>query len=116
MNVNPLILELNMVTGYPVVPDLYEGNEDKWIVFTYADERGELYGDDVELYTTAKLYVSFYCPMSWNYMADKKVIKKKLVELGFQVESISSYIDDSLEGAEKVRRVLFEVNITAQND
>lgn len=116
MNVNPLILELNKTTGYPVVPDIYEGKADKYIVFSYADERGELYGDDMELYTTAKLYVSLYCPMSWNYMTDKKIIKKKLVELGFQVETISSYIDDSLEGAEKVRRVLFEINITLQND
>lgn len=76
MNLNPLVLELNRVTGYPVVPDLYEGSEDKWIVFTYVDERGELYGDDKELCTTVKMYISFYCPLNHNYMSDKKLIKR----------------------------------------
>ena len=35
MNVNGLILELRILTGLPVVPDLYKGNSDKWITFIY---------------------------------------------------------------------------------
>lgn len=113
MNLNPMLAELSEATGYPVAPDIYTGDSDKWIVYTYTDERGELYGDDSEQYVTVKLYVSFYCPSTFNYMADKKKIKDKLVELGFQIESISSYLDNSaLDGTDYIRRVLYEINYT----
>lgn len=113
MNINSKLMKLEEVTGFPVAPDLYRGESDKWIVFTYTDERGELYADDSEQYVTVKLYVSFYCPESYNYMADKKKIKKALIDEGFQIESISSYIDNSgIEGTDYIRRVLFEINYT----
>lgn len=116
MNVNPIIMKLSNVTGYPVAPDIYRGDSDKWIVFVNTDERGELYGDDSELYTTAKFYISFYCPHSYNYMADRKKIKKALVELGFQIESVSSFVEQKLDGTDFIRRTLYEVNFTAMED
>ena len=39
MNVNGLIMTLQNTVNYPVAPDLYEGKEDKYITFTYEDER-----------------------------------------------------------------------------
>lgn len=113
MNLNPKLLKLEEVTSYPVVPDLYRGDSDKYIVFTYANEKGELYADDAEQFTTVRMYVSLYAPEAHNYMTDKKRIKDALVAEGFQIEDISSYLDDSaMGGSEFIRRVLFTINFT----
>ena len=108
-------MRLNNVTGYPVAPDIYTGIAKKYIVFTYADERGELFGDDEEQYTTVKMYISLYAPQDFDYMNDKHKIKRALKEMGFGVTSISSYLDDTLEGPDRLRRVLFEVNYTGKD-
>lgn len=112
MNVNEKIRTLEQVTGYPVRPDVYSGKSDKYITFTYEDERGELYGDDQELATTAYLQISLYTPENFNYFEDKKKIKKQLKSEGFNVESIKSWIEDSLDGTKKTRHTVFIVNIT----
>ena len=112
MNVNEKIMSLGTVTGYPVAPDIYRGDSNKFIVFTYADERGALFGDDAEQFTTVKLYISLYEPESANYMADKHKIKKALIKMGFGVTNISSYLDDTLEGTEYLRRIMFEAEYT----
>ena len=115
MNVNSKLMNLENVTGYPVAPDIYRGSSNKFITFTYANERGALFGDDEEQLTELKLYVNLYVPESFNYMADKHKIKRELKKMGFIVTNISSYIDDTLEGAEYLRRIMFEVEYTAKD-
>lgn len=112
MNVNEKLLQLETVTGYPVCPDLYTGPADKSITFTYEDERGTLYADNDETATTAYIQVSLNTPESYNYMEDKHKIKKELKRLGFNVESIQSWLEEAKKGSERVRRTIFNVNIT----
>lgn len=112
MNVNAKIRTLETETGYPVRPDIYSGDSDKYITFTYEDERGELYADGEELETTAYLQISLYTPENFNYFTDKAKIKAKLKEEGFNVESIRSWLEDSLDGTHKTRHTVFIVNIT----
>lgn len=112
MNVNEKIRTLEGVTGYPVRPDVYSGKADKYITFTYEDERGALYADDQELETTAYLQISLYTPENFNYFDDKSKIKKKLKEEGFNVEGIQSWLENSLDGTKKTRHTVFIVNIT----
>ena len=112
MNVNEKLMKLQEVTGYPVRPDIYTGPADKNITFTYEDERGALYADDDETATTAYLQVSLNTPENYNHMRDKHLIKKELKKLGFNVESIQSWLEDAKKGTERVRRTIFSVNIT----
>lgn len=116
MNVNPLLMNLKDIVGCPVVQDLYQGKEPRWLVFTYADERGELYADGVEVYTTATLTLSYYTPVSYNYFADKKKIKKALLDMGFNVEDIYTRVDGNEEGTEYIRHTVFDINITKMEE
>ena len=44
MDVNKDIQALESITGLPVSPDIYIGNADKYIVYTYTDERPVFWG------------------------------------------------------------------------
>ena len=107
MNINPIVMELAEVTGLPVVPDLYTGEADKWIVFTYADERGALYGDNHEEYTEVTIQVTLYTPANFNYMALKKQIKDALVDRDFQIQSVQSWLEDNDKKASYIRHTVF---------
>lgn len=110
MNVNSMIMTLKDVVHCPVAPDLYEGKEEKYITFTYEDERSALDADDEEQETVAYLQITLYTPPLQEYMEDKKKIKTELKRLGFCVESIQSWVDSY--APEKKRHTVFNVNIT----
>lgn len=112
MNVNPLIMQLKDVTGYPVSPDIYTGKEDKYIVFTYEDERGALFADNEEVETQATIQITLYTPANFNYFADKKKIKKALTSYGFCVQHIQSWLDEAQNGTDYVRHTVFVAFIT----
>lgn len=116
MNINPILMQLKTVTGYPAVPDLYEGNADKWIVFTYEDERGALFGDNGEEYEQATIQITLYTPHTYNYMADKKKIKNALVAKDFQIQSIRSWIEDDEKTGTYIRHTVFTVYYVAQDN
>lgn len=112
MNVNPKIKALEKVTGYPVEQDEYEGTNDKYIVFTYEDERPVLNGDNKEAARAAYLMVCLFVPKSYNYFADKDKLEAELVKQGFTVESSQVWLEDARTGSEKIRRITISVNIT----
>lgn len=111
MNINSTLINiLNTATGYPVSPDEYSGKETKYIVFTYIDEHPANYGDNLPFADVAYLQIQLITPKSFNYMADKKTIRDTLEENGFNVTSISSFLGDGIQGTEKIRQTIFEVN------
>lgn len=112
MNVNSKLKALENITGFPAEQDEYEGSSDKYIVFTYEDERPSFYADNKEQAETAYLMVSLFVPKNYNYFEDKKNIKTALVQQGFNVESIQTWLEDARIGTEKIRRITFSVNIT----
>lgn len=113
MNVNERIISLEQIIGYPVSQDIYEGKEDKYIVFNYEDERVELFGDNKELMETAYLHIAFYTPKDYDYHSDKKLIKKELKKMGFNVESSQSWLEQAaIQGTKYMRHTAFYVNIT----
>lgn len=109
MNVNRKIKCLEAVTGYPVRQDIYRGKEDKYIVFTYEDERTALEADNEELAGTAYLQITLYTPADYNYFSDKRKIKKELRDQGFNVESVQSWLEGENH---RIRHTVFTVNIT----
>ena len=112
MNVNSMILQLKEATGLPVEPDIYTGKKTEFITFVYEDERTALYSDDEEEFVEVLLQISLFCPLTYNYFATKKKMKQKLLDLGFQIESIQSWVEETEQGTSKLRRVIFSVNYT----
>ena len=111
MNVNEQIMTLKALTGLPVVPDMYEGSEEKYIVFTYEDERPVHFGGNAALQDTVWLQVALYTPPAYNYMALKKTIRDHLESLGFICTSIQSWLDTTASGA-KIRHTTLSVTYT----
>lgn len=112
MDLNQILIGLKDETGIPVEQDIYTGKSKKWIVFTYEDERGQLYGDDQELHTTCVIQVTLYTPKSFNYMTLKKTIKEYLIAKGFQIEYIRSWTENETIETEYIRHTLFQCNYT----
>ena len=81
MNVNDKLLGLEAVTGLKVQPDIHTGDEENYIVFTYASEGVELAADDEPEADTATIYVSLYSEPGFNYMGTKQLIKDYLEAL-----------------------------------
>jgi len=113
MNVNPLIMALKDITKLPVVPDIYEGTSDKWITFTYQDERPVFFGDNEVLDDTAYISVNLFTPKDFNYMALKETIKTYLETIGI-VTNCESYV--YMENQIPIRQTIFEVTITKDRE
>lgn len=113
MNVNALLMELKRITQLPVKPDLYEGSSDKWITFTYQDERPVNFGDNEVLFDTAYISVNLFTPSNFNYMSLKNDIKTYLESIGI-VTNCESYV--YLENQIPIRQTVFEVTITKERE
>ena len=111
MNVNPLMKKLEDVTKLPVVPDLYEGIEKKYITFTYEDERPIGFGDDVVLADTAYMQVNLFTPKNFNYMTLKTQIRDYLESIGVLTDTLSRVYQ---ENNEQIRQTTFTVEISEE--
>lgn len=116
MNLNGLIESLGEVVGCPVAQDFYSGKSNKYICFTYEDERPALSADDEEEYEQAYMAISLYTPATYNYFADKKKIKRKLVELGFYMNSIQSFVRDDMVETSKIRQTIFSCYFAGKDE
>ena len=112
MNLNEKIKELLGKTGLDVEQDEYNGNEDKYILFIYEDERPELRANNKVLADTYYLQIQLITPKNFNYMDLKKQIRNLLEEGDFTVYSIVSFLGDIYSGTEKTRQTVFHVEYT----
>ncbi|MBP5309634.1 MAG: hypothetical protein J6Z05_03310 [Lachnospiraceae bacterium] len=116
MDVNKDIQKLETVTGLPVSPDIYSGNAEKYIVYTYTDERTIFWGDDEALADQVIIQISMFTPPKFNYMELKHKIRDYLETLG-ELNEISSWIEtytakNNLE--QTIRHTSFNVTITKE--
>lgn len=113
MNINNhLISILHNATGLKVSPDEFEGNADKYIVFTYTDEKPISYGDNFPIGDTAYLQIQLITPKNYNYMNLKHQIRDALEQNDYSVTSIRSFLGDAIQGTEHIRQTVFEANYT----
>lgn len=91
MDINGEIQVLESITGLPVSPDIYTGDDDKYIVYTYEDERPSLWGDDEPQEDQVIVRVSLFTPPKFNYMALKHQIRDYLEALG--IVEIGSWLE-----------------------
>lgn len=110
MDVNEKVKKLlGEGTGLPVEQDEYSGQENKYITFTYSDERPILHGDNRPIGDEVYLNIQLITPKDFNYMVFKHQIRNLLENADFSVASISSNLGDVYSGTEKMRQTIFEV-------
>ncbi len=116
MNVNEELIGLEAVTGLEVQPDIYTGEAENYIVFTYASEGVELASDDGPEADTATIYVSLYSEPEFDFMEMKRTIKHYLESLD---ECVVSNVFTTTEEyktnanlAKQKRHTVFVIEIT----
>lgn len=116
MNVNDIIMELENVTGLEVCPDIYDGSQDNYIVFTYASEQVELAADDTPEADTATIYVNLYTEQQFNFMSVKEQIKGYFESLDectvYDVFTTTEEYKTNANTVKYKRHTVFEVLIT----
>ncbi|MBO6206850.1 MAG: hypothetical protein J6M27_15255 [Lachnospiraceae bacterium] len=112
MNLNPKLIEIGTLMGLPAAQDIYEGKADKYITFTYEDERSGLDADNGWDATTVALQVQLITPAKFNYFEYKDRLKALLEEYDFSIERIQSWLTDTLAGTDRVRQTIFSVYYT----
>ena len=116
MSINEKLRGLEKIIGCPVRPDEYDGTSEKYITFTYEDERPTLVGDNETLADAIYLMVCYFTPSNYNYLEDKKTIKRALKEMGFNLESIQTWLENAGTGTKKIRRTVFHVNMVTTEE
>jgi len=110
MSANSIIINALSEFGYPVVPDIYEGKEKRYITFNYADDRGMGFADDEPDYVLADMQIHYFLPLKENYLTDRRKIREALFKAGFTYPSIVNL----LEPENNIRHLVFECQITEE--
>ncbi len=111
---NTDLKELLKMSGIPVAQDEYLGREDKYIIFSYEDERPAAHADNCVTADTFYIQVQLVTPKSFNYLKMKNKIRSLLEGADFVVKSIRSFLGDTYQGTEKIRQTVFSVEYTGQ--
>lgn len=112
MDINSKIDGLGVIVNCEVEQDEYSGEGERYITFTYEDERSRLQADNTTKADIVYLQISYFCPKDYAYMEDKHKIRDYLEKQGFKGIVIRSWLEEAIKGVKKIRRVLFETNYT----
>lgn len=91
--------------GFPYAPDIYEGSEERFFVYNYADDRAVLYADDAPAAVMASVQVHLYIPADENFITLKNRVRRALHQQGF------TYPDVTVLREAKNRHIVFECDI-----
>lgn len=112
MNLNHVLIDgLEKLTGLDSSQDIYEGKMDKYITFSYQDERPDLYADNEPVSDMCDVYVNLFVPKDFDYFELKDQIRNYLEAEKFSV-SINSWLEAGKKETERVRRIVFDCSIT----
>ncbi len=104
MDIDAMIQELGEITGLDVEPDLYHGNDDKFIVYNIRDEQQGERADDSPQYDEIEVAVSLYTRPDFYYRDIKKQIWDYLESIGESV-SCMSYLDTYSMGNNEMAQI-----------
>lgn len=91
--------------GFPYAPDIYEGSEERFFVYNYADERVVFYADDAPAAVKASVQVHLYIPAEENFIKLKNKVRRALHGQGFTYPEVTVLRED------KKRHIVFECDI-----
>lgn len=111
MNLNEFFAtDLSGAIGIPVSEDIYEGDADKYITFTYQDERPTGFADNHPIEDECEVYVNLYVPKDYDYFEMKESIRDYLEAYGFFV-SMQSWLENGKKQTELIRRITFDCSL-----
>lgn len=110
MSVNIIIINALKPFGYPCKPNIYNGAEEKYFTFNYADETGADFGDNEPGCILCSIQVHFYLPLGEKHIAEKKKIREALFTAGFTYPVVTELIED------KTRHIVYECDITEERE
>ena len=99
------IIEAVKGFGFPYEPDIYTGEEERYFVYNYADERGLVFADDSPEVVKADVQVHFFLPVEENFIKIKNRIREALFKQGF------TYPEVTVLREAKKRHLVFECDI-----
>ena len=91
--------------GFPHAPDIYEGSEECFFVYNYADEWANFYADNAPAAVLASVQVHLYIPAEENFIELKNKVRRALHQQGFPYPEVTV-----LREAKK-RHLVFECDI-----
>lgn len=107
MSTNKKIIDALNVFGYPIVPDLYNGKENRYFTFNYRDDRAKKFANDESLLTVNYMQIHFFMPISENHLKIKKGIRRSLLQAGFTYPSVTVLT----EPENNIKHIVFECEI-----
>lgn len=91
MNINSTVIAALTSLSLPVSANVYDGSDDDYITFNYADERPVLRADDTDLMDETTIQVHYFTRS--NPQANKKAIRKALRDAGFTIINTSEFYE-----------------------
>ena len=101
------IIETIKPFGIPCVPDVYKGEERKWITYNYAGDYGAEFADDAPETIINSVQIHLFLPQGESFTQLKKQIRSALSEAGFTFPEITVLTEDE----ERIRHIIFECDI-----
>ncbi len=115
MNLNPKFIQFSKEIGLEVEQDEYTGEQDKYFVFQYEDERPILHGDNKPLQDTCYIQLRMYTPKKYDYFELKKKTRDFFESSGFLISSIFSYLEEVTVNGTKMRSTVFKLVYTDEH-
>lgn len=82
MSVNSRIKDALAFLGYPIYPDMYDGENEVYFVFNI-NVTADDFGDNEPGYDINFIQVHLFCPHTFNSLAVRQKARKALMEAGF---------------------------------
>ena len=110
MDLTDIMKELGIIADCPAAEDVYSGKAERYITFTYEDERATAHADNERQLDTVWMQVNYYVPITYRYQKDKKAIKEHLEQIGAKEISVRSWTEGALDGRKDKKHIVFEFN------
>ena len=101
--------------GWPLQPDVYDGDAASYITYNEADNRASEFGDDTPLYRTVDLQIHYFTPLykagtrnKTNYILAREAIRNALFNGGFSYPDVQVLKDTEADPQASVWHIVFE--------
>ena len=116
------LLPITSEHGWPLEPEIYDGEKDYYITYNYADINGADFSDDMPSCDVADVQIHFFMPAEtedhrkrdyWNY---KVSIRHALFSNGFTYPSLTVLQERSEDRQPDCWHLIFECAYTEEAD
>lgn len=101
--------------GWPLEPDVYDGDAVTYITYNEADNRPSEFGDDDPLYRTVSLQIHFFTPLykpgtkkKTNFLPHREAIRQALYAGGITYPEVTVLADTEQDQQASVWHIVFE--------